>query len=205
MEKIILNNETIELVDNDLEITIDGVCKLYIINKSYKLVINLSDNSKLDVYDFNVTNTNNSLVINQSNNTEFNYYHSFKIDGDKLLDIKAYINGNKNINKINIYGISNGYANILVDGIVKQGSKDNVLDENIKVLTIGGKCFTKPMMHINVKECIANHNTAISNVREDEIFYLMSKGITRDKAVELISDGYLYGLYKDHDFLEKIR
>lgn len=205
MEKIILNNETIELVDNDLEITIDGVCKLYIINKSYKLVINLSDNSKLDVYDFNETNTNNSLVINQSNNTEFNYYHSFKIDGDKLLDIKAYINGNKNINKINIYGISNGYANILVDGIVKQGSKDNVLDENIKVLTIGGKCFTKPMMHINVKECIANHNTAISNVREDEIFYLMSKGITRDKAVELISDGYLYGLYKDDDFLEKIR
>ena len=205
MEKISLNNETIELVDNDLEITIDGVCKLYIINKSYNLVINLCDNSKLDVYDFNVTNTNNSLVINQSNNTEFNYYHSFKIDGDKLLDIKAYINGNKNINKINIYGISNGYANILVDGIVKQGSKDNVLDENIKVLTIGGKCFTKPMMHINVKECIANHNTAISNVREDEIFYLMSKGITRDKAVELISDGYLYGLYKDHDFLEKVR
>ena len=88
---------------------------------------------------------------------------------------------------------------------MKQGSKDNVLDENIKVLTIGGKCFTKPMMHINVKECIANHNTAISNVREDEIFYLMSKGITRDKAVELISDGYLYGLYKDYDFLEKIR
>ena len=61
------------------------------------------------------------------------------------------------------------------------------------------------MMHINVKECIANHNTAISNVREDEIFYLMSKGITRDIAIKLISDGYLYGLYKDEKFLNEIR
>lgn len=205
MNKIILDNQEYELVNGVNNIEINGNSSIFIVNLEYDLTINMCDNSKLDIYCFNLKNVNSKLNIIQNNNTVFNFNHTFKIDGEYLLDIVANINGDNNVNNINIYGISNGDVRLLVDGIVKSGTKNNILDENIKVLTIDGKCFTKPMMHINVKECIANHNTAISNVREDQVFYLMSKGLTRDDAVKLISDGYLYGLFKDkEDFLNKI-
>lgn len=201
MNKILVDKEIYILDDKTKDIEINGDSKIYIINLDgdINLNINLSDNSKVEVFDFNLKNKNTNINVIQNNNTSFIYNHSFKIDGEYNLNLIANINGDNNINKINIYGISNGYSKLIVDGIVKENTKNNVLDENIKVLTIGGKCFTRPMMHINVKECIANHNTAISNVRDDEIFYLMSKGLDRDSSIKLISDGYLYGLFKSEE------
>lgn len=201
MNKILVDKEIYILDDNNRNIEINGDSKIYIINLDgdINLKINLSDNSKVEVFDFNLKNKNTNINVKQNNNTSFIYNHSFKIDGEYNLNLIANINGDNNINKINIYGISNGYSKLIVDGIVKENTKNNILDENIKVLTINGKCFTRPMMHINVKECIANHNTAISNVREDEIFYLMSKGLDRESSVKLISDGYLYGLFKSEE------
>lgn len=204
MNIILLDKENVKEI-NDIEVIEDT--KLYIVNldSNYKVNINLLDNTKLEVFDFNLSNKSVEFIINQNNNTSFIYNHSFKINGDYNLNMVANILGNDNTNKINIYGISNGDAKLIVDGIVKNGTKNNILDENIKVLTIGGKCFTRPMMHINVKECIANHNTAISNVRDDEVFYLMSKGLDKDTSIKLISDGYLYGLFKnEEEFYNKI-
>ena len=55
-----------------------------------------------------------------------------------------------------------------------------------------------------VKEVIANHNTAISNIREDELFYLNSKGISLVGAIRLIEDGYLYGILKKYEEFYKL-
>ena len=208
MNKIVLDNELYVLENNISDIEINGDCTIYVINLVSENNINivLNDGASLRINDFNLNDKSINYNVEQTNDTSFIYNHSFKISGLYSLNMIVNINGNNNVNKVNIYGISNGDAKLIVDGIVKSGTVNNVLDENIKVLTIGGKCFTRPMMHINVKECIANHNTAISNVREDQVFYLMSKGIDRNTAVSIISDGYLYGLFKsDEEFLNRIK
>ena len=61
------------------------------------------------------------------------------------------------------------------------------------------------MLHISALNVLANHNTAISNVNEDALFYLMSKGIDRKQATKLIEDSYIYGLFKNEEFINLIK
>lgn len=207
MNKILVDEEVYILNDDISVLDIKKDTKVYIYNlDNIDITFNLKDNVSVLVFDFNTLDKKSKIVVNQCNNTKFSYYHTFKVGGDYRFNYVANILGDNNKNELKISGISNGNANIFVDGIVKSKTKNNYLNEDIKVLTIDGKANISPMMHINIKDVIANHNTAISNVREDVIFYLMSKGINRSDAIKLICDGYLYGLFKDEEeFLKAIK
>ena len=92
-----------------------------------------------------------------------------------------------------------------IDGNVLRNVKNNELNENIRILTIEGQAFVSPMLHISALNVLANHNTAISNVNEDALFYLMSKGIDRKQATKLIEDSYIYGLFNNEEFINLIK
>lgn len=49
-----------------------------------------------------------------------------------------------------------------------------------------------PILKINEYDVSANHGAVIGSANDEEIFYLMSRGLTREKALELIQ----YGLIK---------
>lgn len=207
MNKILVDEE-IYVLSNDINVLdINNDTKIYINNlDDIDVTFNIKDNVDVVVFDFNLKNKNSNIIVNQGCNTNFSYYHTFKINGDYKFNYVSNMSGDNNKNELKVSGISNGNANIFVDGIVKSKTKNNYLDEDIKVLTIDGKANISPMMHINIKEVIANHNTAISNVREDVIFYLMSKGINRNDAIKLICDGYLYGIFNnEEEFLKVIK
>lgn len=201
MNKILMDGDKILLSSDISNIEVSGYATILINNNSddINLNIELKDDSELSIYDFNLSNKNTKIVVNQSNNTKMNYVHTFKIDGNYNFDYLVNINGNNNINNINISGVTNGNVAISVDGVVKPGVIDNELNENIKILTEGGKAFVSPMLHVSAKEVVANHNTAISSVREDELFYLMSKGINKNDSISLIEDGYIYGYIKKYN------
>lgn len=207
MNKIIMDGDNLKLDNYDTEIIVMKDSKLYLLDKSedLNLKIILEDNTSLDIYDFNTHNKKTIIEVEQNNNTKFNYYHTFKIDDDYEFTYNANLLGNNNINNITISGVAIGFAHMFVDGKIKENTKGNELNENIKVLTTKGKAFISPMLHVSALDVIANHNTAISNIREEELFYLMSKGIDEDKAISLIEDGYLYGIFKNTEFYEFIK
>lgn len=197
MNKILVDGDKCFLSDDISSIEINGNVTIYINNlDNISLKITLSDNSILDIYDFTTKESTKEIEIIHTNNTKLRYIHTFKINEQYNFKYKSILKGNNNIDDINISGVSNGFVSLNIDGEVSSDSKDNILNENIKVLTIGGKCITSPMLHISSKEVIANHNTAISNIRDDELFYLMSKGINKESAVALIEDGYIYGYFR---------
>lgn len=207
MNKIIMDGNNLKLDNFDTEIIVMKDSKLYLLDKSedLNLKIILEDNTSLDIYDFNTHNKKTIIEVEQNNNTKFNYYHTFKIDHDYEFTYNANLLGNNNINNITISGVAIGFAHMFVDGKVKENTKGNELNENIKVLTTKGKAFISPMLHVSALDVIANHNTAISNIREDELFYLKSKGIDEEEAISLIEDGYLYGIFKNTEFYEFIK
>lgn len=207
MNKIIMDGDNLKLDNIDTEIIVMKDSKLYLLDKSedLNLKIILEDNTSLDIYDFNTHNKKTIIEVEQNNNTKFNYYHTFKIDHDYEFTYNANLLGNNNINNITISGVAIGFAHMFVDGKVKENTKGNELNENIKVLTTKGKAFISPMLHVSALDVIANHNTAISNIREDELFYLKSKGIDEEEAISLIEDGYLYGIFKNTEFYEFIK
>lgn len=207
MNKLLLDGNTITLRAYQSTIEVTKSSTLYILDSASDLTldITLKDNVSLYIYDFNTHNKNSSIIVRQGNNTKFNYNHTFKVDGEYKFNYEAHIIGNDNINNININGISNGNVSMNVDGKINEQVNNNELNENIKILTINGKAFISPMLHVSALNVLANHNTAVSNVNEDYLFYLMSKGLTCEVATKLIEDGYLYGLFKNTEFINLIK
>ena len=171
MNKILMDGDILKL-DSNIDITVSGKATIYIYENhgNIDLKINMLDNSELLILDFNIEDKNTKIRVKQANNTILNYIHTFKITGNYTFDYLAEINGCNNINNINITGITSGYVSLIIDAIAKEKTKNNELNENIKVLNLGGKVKSEPKLHINCLEVIANHNTAISNIREDELF-----------------------------------
>lgn len=207
MNKLLLDGKILTLASYESKIEVTSSSTLYILDKESNLTldITLKDNTSLIIYDFNTNNKTTNIIVNQGNNTKFDYNHTFKVSGEYIFNYKANISGDNNLNNINISGVSNGFVKMNVDGKVNEDTKDNELNENIKILTIKGKAYISPILHVSALNVLANHNTAISNVNEDYLFYLMSKGIDRTIAAKLIEDSYLYGLFKDTEFINLIK
>ncbi len=190
MNKIVLDKENII----NLKIEKDSICN---IGKDYKikeLNIELLDNVLFILNDYSeIDDSILKINIIQNNNSKFLYNHSF-ISKDKYeLYINVNMIGNNSKNNINIHGISdNGYSKVIVDGLVRENTFNNELNENIKLLNINdGVSNIYPNMFINTKNVVANHSASISTINEDYLFYLMSRGINKEKSIDLILDGFL--------------
>ena len=121
MNKILMDGDILKL-DSNIEVTVNGKATIYIydFNDNIDLKINMLDNSELLILDFNLDDKETKIRVNQANNTNLNYIHTFKITGNYTFDYLAEINGNNNINNININGITSGYVNLIIDAIAKK-------------------------------------------------------------------------------------
>ena len=63
-----------------------------------------------------------------------------------------------------------------------------------------GECDTKisPNMFIDLDDVIAKHGSAIGTFKDDQVFYLMSKGINYNDALKLLIKGLQLVLLISH-------
>lgn len=190
MNKIILDKDkNIELIINE-----DSICN---ISKEYEineLNITLNNNVSFILNQYSEISDNKlSIKINQFDNSEFVYNHSFINYKNYDLNIDINLSGNKSRNVINIHGISNNSnTNIKIDGKVNNNTFDNELDEKIKMININnGTSKIVPNMFISTKNVLANHSASISDIDENYLFYLNSKGLNKEDAIKLIIEGFL--------------
>lgn len=199
MKNKILKDEEVFILDNrEFSLIVTGTNKIFIPDiKNIDINIELQDNATLDLYIFTSNSSKNKIIINEHNNTKLNVYHSFLIKESYDLVLNTNIVGNNNICSVFLSGIAYGDITLNLDGDIKDSTMDNELTEKIRILTRGGNVSSSPMLHVSTKNCNAAHGNSISNINEDDLFYLMSKGIDRDKAIKLIENSYILGLFKD--------
>lgn len=65
------------------------------------------------------------------------------------------------------------------------------LRENILLLSPKAKAEAIPNLEILANDVKCSHAATISNISEEQVFYVMSRGLTRKKAEEIIVDGFL--------------
>lgn len=190
MNKIILDK--VEIIN--LSIKEDTICNIKNRNDIKEINIEVQNGNKIIINEYSeIEKRDYKINIIQHDNTELIYNHSFKVSKLYNLDINVNLKGNETKNVINIHGINDsGKSNIKIDGKVEAKTKDNELDEKIKILNINnGSSVIFPNMFIDTKNVIANHAASITNINEDYLFYLNSKGINEQKAKELIINGFL--------------
>ena len=96
---------------------------------------------------------------------------------------------------ISMYGGVSSYRG-LID--IRKGainSKSNVRCDGL-MLDNKSKALTFPAMDVHENDVKVAHEAAVGKVEEDQLFYLMSRGLSEDEAIKLIVSGFIEPLIK---------
>ncbi|MEK6946474.1 MAG: Fe-S cluster assembly protein SufD [Nanoarchaeota archaeon] len=125
----------------------------------------------------------------------------------------------------NVYhNAENTTNNILVDGILKDESSSvyrgliKILKEGQKtnsylanhILKLGGKTLANsiPSLKIDANDVKASHGVTVGQIDEEQLFYLMARGLSRQGAEKLIVEGFFEPVIQkipSEELKEKIR
>lgn len=224
MNRILLDNSNKGTIDikKDASILIKDKFKEKYVFNIYNANVNIliiSDKSKkityeLNIYKGNVSfnnisyDSNGSSIYVKLNKKESNItIHNSSVTKNKeKYDIR--IDHNFSFTNSNVYnnGITLDDASITfnVTSYAPKGSFKSKINQDSKIITLNkenNNCIN-PILLIDEYDTEARHAAFIGNFKESELFYLMSRGLNREDASKLLTDGLLIGTL-DIDFEEK--
>ncbi len=121
---------------------------------------------------------NFSSIGNKNDKYNINIYHLAKETRSDIFNRTVARKGSINIFDINSY-VENGVCKCF-------------LNQSTKIITLGESINKiNPNMFIAENSTTATHSSVIGNMRRDELFYLMSRGITYKSAINLIVKGLI--------------
>ena len=95
--------------------------------------------------------------------------------------------------------VLSGNATFNYDGLIKiekNAQKSNAYQRNENLLlSENARVESKPELEIEANDVRCTHGATMGMIEEEEIFYLMSRGILRKDSEQLIVDGFLQGVY----------
>ncbi|MDH3004195.1 MAG: Fe-S cluster assembly protein SufB [Candidatus Shikimatogenerans sp. JK-2022] len=98
-------------------------------------------------------------------------------------------------------GISTNYSKNTYRGLVKicKKAKKSKNYTQCDSLLIGNKCstYTYPNIINMNKSSKVQHESTISKIEDDQIFYCNQRGISKEKAMSIIVNGYSYDIIKE--------
>jgi len=226
---IVIDNNTIKFINNG------NFYIEYIDSDNISVNIELHDNVCVNLFeysnnkDINVDNKyylnrNSSLIVSKfysNNNTseKINVY----LKGDKA-NIKynfSSISNNDDKYTINIYHVCKNTSSDIfnrtvakeestnifdINSYVDNGIKDCYLNQQTKIVTLGeSNNKINPNMFIGEESTTAVHSSVIGSISEDDLFYLMSRGISYGDSINLIVKGMiLSNINVNMEYREKI-
>lgn len=89
--------------------------------------------------------------------------------------------------------LGDGDISFEINSTVYKDCNKAKLDQNTRIVTMGnGRALVKPNMFIDLEDVEAKHGSVIGTFKEDQVFYLMSKGISYNDAIKLLIKGYIF-------------
>ena len=213
---LILEYPSTEKTKLDIYINIekDVKCNIYEIKNEgiYKLGYKyyLEENSNLNIYKINNVKEIKELLIFNLNGekAKVNYILKTISKDEEKYDLMVYHNAKNTESNIinNGVNIKDGSIKFNVSGFTPNGIKGCTLNQNNRIINLNNnKCTIKPNLFIDENDVIANHSAHIGKCNEEEMFYLMSRGINKKEAENLIIKGFLLkGLHKNKETMENI-
>lgn len=160
----------------------------------------------LNMFDYAVS-LDVHIDIEANDNSSFQINSSFICENKYSLDIETKLYGSAICGEVNVRGINEkeGTVKVVMNGTVAGETKGNVLNEYAKVLNKSELSNVLiPNLIVNTNEVEANHGVSIGKIDDNELFYLMSKGINKYHAVKIIEEGFILSIMPD-DIKEKIK
>lgn len=201
------SNITIKYVGNSIAIT---NINTNLNNSNIKLnIINLLDKDAYNIIEFTNTLIDSNLTTNfidiggkvklsniltdlNSSNSTFNLNNLYIGINEDIIDMNYLINLNKPItnSELVIEGLLNDKSKKSFKGTLdfKEGSSNSVGHENENCILLSDEAKSKslPMMLCHEESVDGAHGVSTGKIDEDRLFYLMSRGLSKEKSIKLI-------------------
>ena len=168
-------------------------------------IIYVVDNNDKTEYKYNICedtviyhfSINSSSTVNVNLVTEgvtlHYYYNNINYDNNKF-DINVTHLASNTHSEIYNHGV-NVKTNKLdyhVNGIVPKTSSKCICNQDNQIINMdNGKSTICPNLLIDNYDVDSNHGAYIGKFRDEEMFYLMSRGISREDSYRLLLNGFL--------------
>ena len=207
------NNFTLEEASHAIYICFDDGTNN---NTSNKLVAHLRKDASLEIYNV-VTSSNNSNILQQiyleESGANVNIMNLFLMTKESSLDslIEIFHSDKHTESNLSNYAISKDNAKITMsnNASIKQGCSKSIAHQQAKGLTLSkaSKIKALPNLFIDEYDVVANHACSIGSINKEDLFYLMSRGLTHEEASKIVVMGYVKPLLdniKDETLKENI-
>ena len=112
----------------------------------------------------------------------------------------------KNINtlsQLDNYGVCQDEAKLIFSGIcqIDKGAHGSKAHQNAKIMIFDetSNGIAKPILKIDENDIEASHASVVGKINDEHLFYLTSRGLSEERAKQLITFGYLKPILKGFD------
>lgn len=92
------------------------------------------------------------------------------------------------------YGIVKSQATLIIDGIgrITKGQYQSSTHQTNKIIVFDDRCVAKvnPYLYIDEYDVKASHGASVGKIDEDHLYYLQSRGLSKQDAMHLVTYGY---------------
>lgn len=214
MNKILLNHQTNRLIINEdkkieLEIKEETCSYEFIVKEGIVCeILLLGNNSNINI-ETNQEANSSLKIMNYLENSNLNYKGNLLDRESSLEFIYSTINNISSKNNISIYhnnsntksyvyctGVSSSKAGITFDvsGHIPQSSDNCICFQDSKIIELeNSHSQINPNLYIENYNVEASHSAYIGPFQEQELFYLQSRGIPYNKAIQILIKAILLG------------
>ena len=90
-------------------------------------------------------------------------------------------------------GLTGSKIKIKIDSFLEKGNYDCIMNQVSKILTLGDvDALIIPNMFTHEDSVEAKHGSVIGSFQEEELFYLMSRGISEEESITLLMKGFIF-------------
>lgn len=201
-EHLVLELDFFELLDINLSENCSLTLNLLKGKNSKEIDIQakLSSNSELNINCADVTNSDTNLNCDVYLNNElakFNWNLSClgQDKNKKNHNVKVHHISKNTIADITNYGVSKESSKIIFEGYNKiyENATSSKTKQDSKIIVFDNNSYGRadPKLLVDNNDVVASHSASIGQLNEDHLYYLMSRGLSRDQSRSLITLGYL--------------
>lgn len=185
---------------------------LYVIDKNdtKEYLYNISEDTL--IYHFSINSSCDVKINMVTEGAKLTYYYSnINYDNNKFNISVNHLKSDTYSEVINHgVNVTNKKLEYNVCGIVPKESYKCICNQDNQIINKNdGSSIIKPNLLIDNYDVDANHGAYIGKFSEDKLFYLMSRGLSREASYRLLLQGFLLSnksieLAKIEDFIKEI-
>lgn len=217
MNKIVLDKEEVIVVEEDLDLVVSkGMIKeIYLCSPSIDATIHyeIEEGGSLNVHHYSINSSLSSIVHLKGKGASVHYFYSTINEEDHTFSLEVFHDADHTESKVISHGVNVKEKSLIFDinPYVPKEKEFCVCNQENSIINLeDGLSLIRPNLLIDCYNVSSSHSAYIGSFRDEVLFYLMSRGLSKDASYEILMKSFLV---KDilkvekvfPEFLEKLK